>query len=215
MVPVLGIWLPNMLSLSRFGLSVWQQGVAHLLRIFYVSTEGVYLIFGCCALCAWSVSSRFVSFYFFWISFLQGMVYYLLYTSVVELDHGSPHVANFTLLFAEGIRLLTLLPIVLLFINSSWKGEKFNQIYPMFVSFVISFLFVCPPLAFQMHKLDVATPSEKSPQGLAMYGGALQSADRSPLISTATQSSRNHSSSKMNWWCNTQYRQDWDTKQEQ
>ena len=25
----------------------WQQGVAHLLRIFYVSTDGVYLIFGC------------------------------------------------------------------------------------------------------------------------------------------------------------------------
>ena len=128
MVPALG-YMASKYAIAIHDLAYlsWQQGVAHLLRIFYMSTEGVYLIFGCCALCAWSVGSRFVSVYFLWISFLQGMVYYLLYTSVVELDHGSPHIANFKLLFAEGIRLFTLFPIVLLSINSSWKGEKFNQ----------------------------------------------------------------------------------------
>ena len=51
-----------------------QQGAAHLLRIFFDGTNGVFLLFLCCGICARVVGSRMVSSLFGLIGILQGFI---------------------------------------------------------------------------------------------------------------------------------------------
>ena len=107
-----------------------------------------------------------------------------------EIGPWYPHIAN-GILFAEGIRLPTLFPIVLLSINSSWKGEKSIKFIDVY-SFVISFLLVCP-LAFQVTN-SMLQLLQKTTTGTGNVWRAFVTPNL--LISTATQS-RNHPPSEI------------------
>jgi hypothetical protein len=210
MVPAFGYTASKYaMALQDLSYLSWQQGVAHLLRTFYVSTEGFFLIFFCCSLCAWTIRSRMISSYFLMLSLLQGVVCFLLYTSVVELDHGSPHTANITIVVAELSRVFVLLGFVGVF----FRFRKRFQVYPMILAFIIGIIFVCPPIVFQMSKLEVAKPLSNPPIGRSMYGAALSSAN--PKSSNFIQQLNNQGTTRypnLGWWCNTTARYDWHSK---
>ena len=190
-----------------------QQGVAHLLRIFFVATEGVFPLFFVCSLCAWMVGCRLVSTMFVIVSISQGFVRLFLYKTVVELDHGSAVVANSNLIIAESVRFLMLVFLIGYYIYRI-KKQQFYAHGPFAFALVIGAFFVIPPISYQLSKLEVARPLLKNPPvGTPMYGAAVVSANpKSTDFSRQLDAQGSTRYRKMAWWCDVNPRIDWQVK---
>ena len=190
-----------------------QQGAAHLIRIFFAATEGVFPLFFVCSLCAWMVGCRMVSLLFGIVSISQGLVWFFLYQTVVELDHGNAVVANSDLIFAESVRFVMLVALVGYYIYGIKKQQLYAQ-GPFAFVLVIGTLFVIPPISYQLSKLEVARPLLKNPPiGKPMYGAAVVSADpQSPNFAGQLDAQGTTRYRKMGWWCDTSPRIDWQIK---